>query len=192
MEIDSLSIEISANAQKAEQQINKLASALGNLSKKLIFDTTGLQNLSKLNGDNFSKIGDGIKNFADGMKQLQSVKKADFNRLAAGIERLGKIDAGNMSTVSNALKPLADGINTLSNANFNNGNLQNFINSLTRLSNANVSNISANSLKGVGTAIKQLATDLSDAPKIQQSVISMTNAIACLARSGANIPTVTT
>ena len=192
MEIDSLSIEISANAQKAEQQINKLASALGNLSKKLIFDTTGLQNLSKLNGDNFSKIGDGIKNFADGMKQLQSVKKADFNRLAAGIERLGKIDAGNMSTVSNALKPLADGINTLSNANFNNGNLQNFINSLTRLSNANVSNISANSLKGVGTAIKQLATDLSDAPKIQQSVISMTNAIASLARSGANIPTVTT
>ena len=88
MEIDSLSIEISANAQKAEQQINKLASALGNLSKKLIFDTTGLQNLSKLNGDNFNKIGTGIKNLADGMKQMQSVKKADFNRLAAGIERL--------------------------------------------------------------------------------------------------------
>ena len=192
MDIDNLSIEISASAQKAEQQINKLISSLGNLSKKLNFDTTSLQNLSKLNGDNFSKIGDGIKNLADSMKQMQSVKKADFNRLAAGIERLGKIDAGNMSTVGNSLKPLADGINTLSNANFNNGNLQNFINSLTRLSNANVSNISASSLKSVGTAIKQLATDLSEAPKIQQSVISMTNAIASLARSGANIPTVTT
>ena len=190
-QIDSLEIEISTSAQKAEQEIRKLSSALSGLAKKLKFDTSSLQSLSNLDGNNFKNLGDGIKTFADGMKQLQGIKKTDFNRVAAGVERLGQIDASNLATVGNALRPLADGVNILSNANFNNNNLQSFINSLTRLSNANIGNLSTDKLKDVGGAIKQLATDLSDAPKIQQSVISMTNAIARLARSGANIPIVT-
>ena len=190
-QIDSLEIEISTSAQKAEQEIRKLSSALSGLAKKLKFDTSSLQTLSNLDGNNFKSLGDGIKTFADGMKQLQGIKKTDFNRVAAGVERLGQIDESNLATVGNALRPLADGVNILSNANFNNNSLQSLINSLTRLSNANIGNLSTDKLKDVGGAIKQLATDLSDAPKIQQSVISMTNAIASLARSGANIPIVT-
>lgn len=188
--VDSLDIELEASAQKANQAIDSVVKNLDKLAKSLKIDTSGLEKLGKIDGSNFQKLGEGIKDLSSGLKNLQNVKKSDFNRLASGIERLSTIPTGNMQAVASTLRPLADGISILSNTNFDNKNLQSMINSLTRLSNSNVSNLSNVDFLGTGNSLRNLTDSLAGAEKVQQSTISMTNAIAKLAASGANIPIV--
>lgn len=190
--IDNLSIEISASAQKANQEIDKLVKSVGKLAASLKFDTSSLEKLGNINGNNLKKLGEGVKALSSGLQNLQGIKKSDFNRLATGIERLSTIQSRNMEAVGNTLKPIADGINLLSNAKFDNRNLQSLINSLTRLSKANTGNLANIDFTTLGNSIKGLADTLSHAEKIQQNTISMTNAIAKLASSGTNINAVTT
>lgn len=190
--IDSLDIQIEGSAQKATTAIDSVVKNLDKLAKSLKIDTSGLERLGKINSDNFKKLGEGAKDFSSGLKSLQNIKKSDFNRLASGIERLSSVSTGNMQAVASTLKPLADGVSILSNVNFDNKNLQGMINSLTRLSNSNVSNLSNVDFTGIGNSIKNLTNSLAGADKVQQSTISMTNAIAKLAASGANIPIVST
>lgn len=245
-EIDSLEIKITANAEKANTAIRHLTRSLGALSTSLKFDTTSLEKLGKINGNNFKKLSEGLQSFANaakslqnvdgnnfkklsdgltkiasidssklevlgridgnsfrglgegvkalsaGLQNLQGIKKSDFNRLASGVERLAAIQPGNMEAVGNSLRPLADGVNILSNAKFDNKNLQSLINSLTRLSNANTGSLANIDFSKLGNSIKSLADTLSGAEKVQQNTISMTNAIAKLASAGANVGIVTT
>lgn len=241
--IDSLDIQISANVERANKAIRHLTRSLGALSSALKLDTSSLEKLGKINGNNFKKLGEGLQSFANaakslqgvnaknfdkladgltkigsvdpskldalgkidgnalknvgegvkalsaGIKELKGVSKTDFNKMASGIERLGAIQPGNMQAVGNALRPLADGIKILSGTTFDNKNLQNLINSLTRLSNANVGNLANADFASIGTKIKELAGALSNADKVEQNTISMTNAIAKLAAAGANVNT---
>lgn len=188
--IESLDIELEASAQKANQAIGSVVKNLDRLAKSLKIDTSGLERLGNISSENFKKLGEGARELSVGLKSLQSIKKSDFNRLASGIERLSAIPTGNMQSVASTLKPLADGVSVLSNVNFDNKNLQSMINSLTRLSNSNVSNLSNVDFTGIGNSLKNFTNSLAGAEKVQQSTISMTNAIAKLAASGANIPIV--
>ena len=158
-EIDSLEIKISASAEQANKAIRNLTRSLGALSSSLKIDTSSLEKLNNLNGDNFKKLGEGIEDLSVGMKELKNVRTSDFNALAKGIKKLSAIPTGNLQTVASALTPLADGIRTLSSANFDNRNLQNLINSLTRLSNANVGSLASVDFTTLGNNIKGLATD---------------------------------
>lgn len=190
--IDNLDIQISVSAQKANQAIKELSNNIGTLATKLKFDTSSLEKLGNINGTNLKNLGVGVKTLSSGLKDLQGIKKSDFNRLAAGIERLASIQVGNMEAVGNALRPLAQGINVLSNSKFDNKNLTNLINSLTRLSNANTGSLANIDFSVLGNSIKSLTQTLSGAEKVQQNTISMTNAIAKLASAGANAGAVAT
>lgn len=181
-EIDKLEVSVKAQADSACKSLDNLIGKLGKVSDAL----------SKISGSSFTGLADGVNTLAKGMKNLQGIKGTDFTRLANGIEKLGKINSTNLSTVGTALKPLADGVSLLSNANFDNKNLQNLTNSLTRLSNANLGSLTNVDFTKIGESIRNLASSLSGAEKVQQSTISMTNAIANLAKSGPNISTVVT
>ena len=245
-EIDSIGIKISASSEQANKTIIHLIRSLDTLSASLKFDTSSLEKLGNINGNNFKKIAEGLQSFANaakslqnvnssnftklanginkiasidssklealgkidgnsfrglgegvkalssGLQNLQGIKKSDFNRLATGLERLVSIQQGNMNAVGGALIPLANGINILSNAKFDNSNLQNLINSLTRLSNANTGSLANIDFTSLANSIKSLTNILSSAEKVQQNTISMTNAIAKLASAGASAGLVTT
>ena len=180
--VDNLQIQINAQSVKANEAIDRLVIKLDRLTTSL----------SKVSGSSLTGLADGVQRLGTAMQTMNNVKTGDFKKISSGIERLSSIQAGNMEVVGNALKPFAEGINVLSNSKFDNKNLQNLINSLTRLSNANVANLSNIDFTGIGNSIKQFATSLSDTPKIQQSVISMTNAVANLSKSGTNIPIIST
>lgn len=188
--VDSLDIELEASVQKANQAIDSVVKNLDKLAKSIKIDTSGLEKLGKIDGSNFRKLGEGIKDLSSGLKNIQNVKKTDFNRLASGIERLSSIPTGNMQAVASTIRPLADGVSILSNTNFDNKNLQSMINSITRLSNSNIGSLSNVDFTGIGNSLKNLTDSLAGAEKVQQSTISMTNAIAKLADSGPNIPIV--
>ena len=176
--------ELSKNLEVASAKLKESAKSFDRI------DTSGIDKLGKIEGSNFRNLGEGVRELSSGLKNLQGIKKTDFNRLAFGIERLSVIPTGDIQTVANTLKPLADGVSILSNTNFDNKSLQSLISSLKRLSNSNVSALSNVDFVSIGNSLKNLTNSFAGAEKVQQSTISMTNAIARLADSGANIPTV--
>ena len=81
-EIDSLQIKIGAEAQKANNEIDKLINKLGVLSKSLGgVDTKGMQ-----------KLASGVNILSGAMQSFQGVKLSDFTRIAKRSEerRVGK------------------------------------------------------------------------------------------------------
>ena len=175
-EIDSLQIKIGAEAQKANNEIDKLINKLGVLSKSLgSVDTKGLQ-----------KLASGVNILSGAMQSFQGVKLSDFTRIAKGIQKFEAVDGTKLSQLSSTLTPLASGIATLSGLNFDNKGLVNFINSITRLSNSNVSGLNSVNFAQLGANINQLTSALSNSKSVASNTIQVVNAVSRLASAGAN------
>ena len=175
-EIDSLQIKIGAEAQKANNEIDKLINKLGVLSKSLgSVDTKGLQ-----------KLASGVNILSGAMQSFQGVKLSDFTRIAKGIKKFEAVDGTKLSQLSSTLTPLASGIATLSGLNFDNKGLVNFINSITRLSNSNVSGLNSVNFAQLGSNINQLTSALSSSKSVASNTIQIVNAVSRLASAGAN------
>lgn len=173
-EIDSLQIKIGAEAQKANNEIDKLINKLGVLSKSLGgVDTKGLQ-----------KLASGVNILGGAMQSFQGVKLSDFTRIAKGIQKFEAVDGTKLSQLSSTLTPLASGIATLSGLNFDNKGLVNFINSITRLSNSDISSLKTTSFVKLAANIRILSSVLSGASSVSSNTIQLVNAISRLASAG--------
>lgn len=172
--IDELTIEVQTKAKDANGGIDALAKGLEKLAGVV----------EKIQSGKLKSIGRGIEQLSNGMKGLKDVKLPNYTRLSNGLSELAKVDSEKLKTVSDALNPLANSIQTLSSANFDGKNIQVFVNSITRLSNANTESLKNINFTALGDSIKGLAGTLSGAEKVQQNTISMTNAIAKLANAG--------
>ena len=179
-EIESLGISIKADAKTAEKAIDSLVARLGVLSNSL----------SKINGSNLNGLSSGVQALAQGMQGFKGIGEKKFSVVADGITKLANINTQGLNSVAGSVNNVASAINSLSGIQYNNKGMQSLINSLTRLSNSNISALSNVDFTRLGNSLNSLATSLQSAPKIQQSIISMTNAIANLSRFGGNIPTV--
>lgn len=178
--IDELQIEINAKAAKANDAIDRLVVKLDRLTTSL----------GRVNGTNLNGLANGVQRLGNAMQVMNTIKTADFTRLASNLTRLGSVNTSALNSAASSMSHLTRAFNAFSEVSFDNKNLQNMINSITRLSNSNVQSLASVDFSRLGISINQLATSLSSAPKIQQSVISMTNAIANLSKSGQNIPIV--
>lgn len=173
-EIDSLQIKIGAEAQKANNEIDKLINKLCVLSKSLgSVDTKGLQ-----------KLASGVNILSGAMQSFQGVKLSDFTRIAKGIQKFEAVDGTKLSQLSSTLTPLASGIATLSGLNFDNKGLVNFINSITRLSNSDISSLKTTSFLKLAANIRILSSVLSGASSVSSNTIQLVNAISRLASAG--------
>lgn len=173
-EIDSLQIKIGAEAQKANNEIDKLINKLGVLSKSLgSVDTKGLQ-----------KLASGVNILGGAMQNFQGVKLSYFTRIAKGIQKFEAVDGAKLSQLSSTLTPLASGIATLSGLNFDNKGLVNFINSITRLSSSDISSLKTTSFLKLAANIRILSSVLSGASSVSSNTIQLVNAISRLASAG--------
>ncbi len=173
-DIDSLQIKIGAEAQKVNSEIDKLINKLGVLSKSLgSVDTKGLQ-----------KLASGVNILSGAMQSFQGVKLSDFTRIAKGIQKFEAVDGTKLSQLSSTLTPLASGIETLSGLNFDNKGLVNFINSITRLSNSDISSLKTTSFVKLAANIRILSSVLSGASSVSSNTIQLVNAISRLASAG--------
>lgn len=172
--IDELTVEVQTKAKDADNGIDTLAKGLEKLANVV----------EKVQSGKLKSIGRGIEQLSNGMKGLKDVKLPNYTRLSNGLSELAKVDSEKLKTVSDALNPLANSIQTLSGANFDGKNIQGFVNSITRLSNANTESLKNIDFTMLGNSIKSFAGTLAGAEKVQQNTISMTNAIAKLANAG--------
>ena len=179
--IDELNIKITSNAKSATNSLDKLVDSITKLSNSI----------KSLDVNKFSAFTQSLGQLGTATQTLSSVKTSDFNKIPNLLQKLSTVDSSKITSIGSSLPSLISGIGQLGTANFNNKNLQSFINSLNRLSRVNISQLSSSNLANIGTSINALAQNLSTAPKVQQSVLSIVNSISKLAQASGNIPSVT-
>lgn len=170
-DIDNLQIKISADANKATNALNKLASSLTNFQRSLSIDTSKL-----------TSISNSIQSIANAASSMNASGIKNISTLTNSINRMGKIDTSGLSRISSALKTFSadmagtkvDGV----------GDIASIASSISRLGGV-ASGRAVTNIPLLAKNLKQLFTTLSTAPNVSENIIRMTNALAGLASTGA-------
>lgn len=170
-DIDNLQIKISADANKAKNALDKLASSLTNFQRSLSIDTSKL-----------TSISNSIQSIANAASSMNTSGIKNISTLTNSINRMGKIDTSGLSRISSALKTFSaemagtkvDGV----------GDVASIASSISRLGGV-ASGRAITNIPLLAKNLKQLFTTLSTAPNVSENIIRMTNALARLASTGA-------
>lgn len=173
--IDTLQIEINASANKANQAIDKLVVKLDRLNTSL----------NGINGNNLTSLSNGISRLSQAMVTLNSVDSAKLGDVTNKIKRLSNIKADTLLGVSDNLNKIASSMRGLQSVSDSIKNLSDLANGIKQLGYKSATKAIDNIPK-LATAMNQLMTELSKAPKVSQNLIDMTNALAKLSRTGAS------
>lgn len=173
--IDELTIEVQTKAKDIDNRLDNVAKQLENLATAV----------GKVNTGSLKDIGVGFSALSTGMQGFKSIKMPDFTRLYKGLGKVSDVDSTKIKNVADAINPLANSIKTLNGVNFDSKNITGLINSLIRLSNANVSSLENVDFSKIGGEINSLTHSLQGAEKVSNNTISITNAVAKLASAGA-------
>nr|DAI07187.1 MAG TPA: minor tail protein [Bacteriophage sp.] len=170
-DIDNLQIKISADANKAKNALDKLASSLTNFQKSLSIDTSKL-----------TSISNSIQSIANAASSMNTSGIKNISTLTNSINRMGKIDTSGLSRISSALKTFsADMAGTKVDGVVD---IASIASSISRLGGV-ASGRAITNIPLLAKNLKQLFTTLSTAPNVSENIIRMTNALAGLASTGA-------
>ena len=175
--VDSLEIQLQAQAGKANTAIDTLISKLGTLNTSL----------THINGSSLSGLSNGVDKLSRSMQGLKNVGAADYTRLAKGIGKIASLDSGQISKAATAIVGFGKGLQSLNSVDVSKTSKQ-----VAELSKGIAQLGYSSSTKAIenipklATAMRQLMSELTKAPKVSQNLIDMTNALAKLARTGAS------
>lgn len=176
--VDDLQVKIQGDAVKANDAIDKLVGKLNGLSGAL----SGLSNAQNLSA--FSK---GVSDLSVAMTGMSNLRTTDFTRLTKNIQKLSSLDSTAIGNAAGSISQFTSSLGTLNSLNVSDsalkiGELAKGISSLGYKS----STKAIQNIPQLAMAMHQLMTTLSSAPQVSQNIISMTNALASLARTGAS------
>lgn len=166
--LDSLQIEISANANSASKQIDKLVTSLNSLKNSV----SGISGLSQIASD---------------LKEIGSIKATGLTGLAKQINQLGSMDTSKIGQMKSALKEFGNSVSQLNGISVSPqiSQMSELARSISRLGNASAGTAITNMPK-LADGLKQMMGTLSKAPKVSQNLIDMTKALADFARTGSS------
>lgn len=171
--IDTLQIEINAQATRANDAINKLVGKLDRLNVSL----------SGLNSTNLNNLANGVQRLGTAMQTMNNVKTSDFSRLARNIERLANINTSTINASATAIKNMANAFSGLGSVSGNIQPISDLSRAIAQLGYKSATKAIDN-IPRLEVAMRNLLTTMSRIPAINRSVIDMTNALANLARTG--------
>lgn len=176
-EIDRLDIQVEAQAVKANDALDNLATKLQRVSSSL----------SGINAGGLAVLSSGISKFAQASSQLSNLKTADFTRLSKNIDKIGKIDYSALKNASTSLWSFASALSSIDKISVSDNaeQLTSLAKGIAQLGYKSATNAIDNIPK-LAVAMKGLMTTLSGAPRVSLNLIAMTNALAKLARTGAS------
>lgn len=178
--IDSLQIEIQANAAAANQSISKLATQLYKLKGALNgMNVGGLRSLSS-----------SLQNFGSAMQMASSYKMPDFNRIASGITRLSNVDAAAITTAAGAIRQMGNSLSSLGTVSGGAAQISELASAISRMGYKSATTAISN-IPLLANAFRELMTTLSTAPRVSQNVIDLANAMANLSANGVRVSTST-
>lgn len=171
--IDTLQIEINAQATRANDAINKLVGKLDRLNVSL----------SGLNSTNLNNLANGVQRLGSAMQTMNNVKTSDFSRLARNIERLANINTSTINASATAVRNMANAFSGLGSVSANIQPISDLSRAIAQLGYKSATKAIDN-IPRLEVAMRNLLTTMSRIPAINRSVINMTNALANLARTG--------
>ena len=175
--VDNLNISITATAQKASSALDSVIAKLDRVSGSI----------SRINTSNLNSMSNGFEKIGRAMNSMGSAKinLTDFNRLAKGIEKLSSLSASQINSSADAINRLTKSINFMAGANAGSGVTQiaDLAKGIAQLGYKSSTQAIANIPK-LATEMRDLVATLSQAPRVSQNLIDLTNALAKLARTG--------
>lgn len=171
--IDSLDIQITAQARNAELALDGLVSKLSTLSTSL----------GAVNGSGLTGLANGVNRLSTAMQGMANVKTTDFTRLSKNIQKFSTLDTATLNNAASSLSHLTRAFNSLGGVSQNAMQVGTLASNLSKLGYKSMGNAIAN-LPALTTGLNNLLTTLSRAPKVSSNIINMTNALANLSRTG--------
>mgnify|MGYP005791801453 CR=1 FL=1 len=175
--VDSLDIQLQMQSQRAITSIDTLISRLGTLNASL----------TKINGSGLTGVANGVNKLSNAMQGMKSVGTADFTRLATNITKIASLDSKSINRAASAIGQISKSLGSLKSVSVSGTSKQ-----VTELANGiaklgyKSSTKAIENIPKLATAMRDLMSSLSKAPKVSQNLIDMTNALAKLARTGAS------
>lgn len=173
MDIDRLDIIISAEASKAEKQLNKLMTALGKLSDAL----------SGLNTSGLTGLANSVQRLSTAMQSMNAVRTTDFTRLAKNIQKLAGIDTKALNTAASSMSIIGKALTGLGPASANAQAIGDMAKNLSKLGNKSIQSAIAN-MPQLASSLKNMMQVLQSAPRVSTNLIRMTEAMGKLASNG--------
>ena len=173
--IDSLAIDINAEAGDVSSKIDALATKLGKLATSI----------GSVNGTGLVNISNGLKSLNGSMQGLSNVNLANYTRIAKGLTTISSVDGVKLNSVAVAVDNVGKSLTGISNISGVSKQIADLTKGISSLGYKSSTKAIENIPK-LATAMRQLMTELSKAPMVSNNLIQMTNALAKLARTGAS------
>ena len=177
-EIDCLQININAQATKANRAIDALVGKLDRLNTSL----------SKVNGTSIIGLANGVDRLGRAMQTMNTVKTADFTRLANNLQKMGNINVASINRAASSMSHLTRAFNSLGSVSTNAQRLTDLANSIRQLGYKSTEKAIAN-IPRLTTALSGMMATLSKSPTVSKNIIKMTNALANLSAQGSKVGT---
>lgn len=174
-EIDSLEIQIKAQATKANNAIDKLITKLDKLSTSL----------NSINTSNLNGLANSVNRLSSAMQSMNNVKTTDFTRLAKGIEKMSTVDTAKINRAASSMNQLSRAFRNIQASSSATAQISELARGISQLGYKSSTKAIENIPK-LAIAMTQLMTTLSRAPTVSRNIIDMTNALAKLARTGSS------
>lgn len=175
--VDSLDIQLKMQSQRAVTSIDTLISRLGTLNASL----------TKINGSGLTGVANGVNKLSNAMQGMKSVGTADFTRLANNITKIASLDSKSINRAASAIGQISKSLGSLKSVSVSGTAKQvaELASGISKLGYKS-STKAIDNIPKLATAMKDLMSSLSKAPRVSQNLIDMTNALAKLARTGAS------
>ena len=173
--IDSLAIDINAEAGDVSSKIDALATKLGKLATSI----------GSVNGTGLVNISNGLKSLNGSMQGLSNVNLSNYTRIAKGLTTISSVDGVKLNSVAVAVDNVGKSLTGISNISGVSKQIADLTKGISSLGYKSSTKAIENIPK-LATAMRQLMTELSKAPMVSNNLIQMTNALAKLARTGAS------
>lgn len=178
-DLETLTLQINAESQKAYNAIDKLAQRLNNLSVSIAQIETG-----KLN-----QLAFGLHNLSTVVEYMNSkTNKSSYKHIVTNISQLAAINTAGIDTVATSLGGLTNAIAGLANTANVTDNVKQLILALGKLGGKNIERAIANIPK-LEKSLGHLLKTFSKIPEINQSIIDFVNSLSNLAAQGSSIGT---
>jgi len=172
--IDTLSLEVSSNSENAEKAIERLANSLVKLS----------DSLGNVNFGNFSSISSGIDQMATSMTHFsETVKTADFTRIATGLNKLSGVDVQGVSDASRAISTLSSNLSQIGMISFDSQGIMNIANAIAQLGRNTVTQ-AADNIPRLKSALSGLISEMNGLQAITFDMTGLSNLVSSITKLG--------
>ena len=173
---ETLELKIKSSADQAAKSIENLKNKLKSLGGAL----------SSINGSGLHNFSAGLRELSTSIRRLSSIDTRTFSKVAQNVQRLGNIDSSKLIKSAAALNGMSKELSAFSGLAQQSQNITTLTQSISKLGSKSATNAAAN-IKELGKALKEVMVTLNNTPRVNQSIIHMTNALANLASQGSKV-----